>query len=176
MEKKLAAAPGESLVLELGVAVDPVDAILPDVVWASSNPEVATVEAGTVVVHQVGQTTITASCGAFSASCELTARVPLQSIGLNCTEAELDIDGTLSLKANPKPSDATDFAVTWEVDDPAVASVAEDGTVTALSAGTAIVTATCGDVSASCTILIGVHAELVQLSQHTLEMPVGQTA
>ena len=56
------------------------------------------------------------------------------------------------LTATVTPDDAVSKNVTWSSSDESVAKVAADGTVTGVKAGTATITATCGDVSASATV------------------------
>lgn len=46
------------------------------------------------------------------------------------------------------------YEVVWETSNPAVATVAPDGQVTAIKAGSAEVTASCGDASASCSVTV----------------------
>ena len=45
-----------------------------------------------------------------------------------------------ALQSVVKPTNATNVAVIWHSDNPAIAAIAQDGTVTALSAGTATIT------------------------------------
>ncbi len=71
----------------------------------------------------------------------------------------------LILKADeslrPVPLAKTDFAVEWRSDAPSVVSV-ENGRLTALKAGFAVITVSCGEVSASC--LVRVTDAAAQLS------------
>lgn len=48
--------------------------------------------------------------------------------------------------------------VTWSISDKAVAAIAEDGTVTAVGAGTATATAAVGDVALSCIVRVSAEA------------------
>ena len=57
---------------EIKATVTPEDATYKDVEWATSNSAVATVEDGKVKAVTRGSATITAKCGGFSASCEIT--------------------------------------------------------------------------------------------------------
>lgn len=78
---------------------------------------------------------------------------------LPCTDLVL-VDSTVTLdrlgatwkiSAVPTPADTTD-TVTFVSSNPDVATVTLDGQVTAVSAGTATITVTCGNVSKSCTV------------------------
>ncbi len=67
---------------------------------------------------------------------------------LNMTEGD-----TQKLQASVSPSDATDKTVTWSSSNDQVASVS-GGTVTALKAGTATITATAGGKKGTCSVTV----------------------
>ena len=71
-------------------------------------------------------------------------------------------DAAVTLTAAVVPENAADKTVTWSSDNPAVASV-NNGEVTALAIGTAIITATANDgsgVKATCTVNVSAHGLL----------------
>ena len=64
---------------------------------------------------------------------------------------------TVQLAAVVTPEDATDASLTWSSSDETVATVDENGLVTAVAAGAAVITATANDgseVSASCSLKV----------------------
>ena len=70
---------------------------------------------------------------------------------LNRTEVTLSAEGaTFQLKCSVDPG--ADGDVTYTSGDKAVATVAGDGTITAVAPGTAVITAKCGDAKAECTV------------------------
>lgn len=70
---------------------------------------------------------------------------------LNKTEVTLNAEGaTFQLKYSTEPE--VDADVTYTSGDKTVATVSGDGTITAVAPGTAVITATCGDAKAECTI------------------------
>lgn len=73
------------------------------------------------------------------------------SVSLNKTSADLLVGETLKITATVLPDNPTDKTVTWTTSNADVASVA-NGLVTALTAGEAVVTASSGDFSATCTV------------------------
>ena len=79
--------------------------------------------------------------------------VPVESITLNKTSVELKVNDTVSLAATVKPDNATDKTVTWSSSNVAVAKV-ENGMVTAVSEGNAVITAKVGDKEATCSVSI----------------------
>ena len=71
--------------------------------------------------------------------------VNVNSVELTPNKAAIYINRTLKLVGTITPSDATNKKLTWSSSDPAVATVDATGLVTAISIGTAIITATCED-------------------------------
>lgn len=80
--------------------------------------------------------------------------VSVTSVTLDKTEAALTVGNTLTLAATVLPENATDPTVTWKSGKASVATVDENGVVTARKAGTAVITATAGDCSAKCTVTV----------------------
>ena len=80
--------------------------------------------------------------------------VSVTGLSLSQSSAILDVGGSLSLTATVSPSNASDRTVRWSTSNGAVASVSSGGRVTAVGPGTAVITASCGGVSASCTVSV----------------------
>lgn len=101
----------------------------------------------------------------------------VESVALNKTEAIVDRDTTLQLSAEVLPEDAHDKSVKWSSSDPSVASVDQNGLVTAKKGGTAVITATTNDggLTASCTITVEVHVTSVELEYETFRLTEGMT-
>ncbi|MBR2406689.1 MAG: Ig-like domain-containing protein, partial [Clostridia bacterium] len=78
----------------------------------------------------------------------------LDAIVLNNTTLELNEGATATLTATPQPSDAALPAITWNSSDKTVATVDANGKITAIKGGTTTITATVGDLSASCTVTV----------------------
>ena len=70
------------------------------------------------------------------------------------SEATLTEGESLTLTATVAPEDATDKTVTWSSSDKGVATVDNNGKVTAVAAGTAIITAKAGDKEATCVVTV----------------------
>ena len=83
--------------------------------------------------------------------------VPVSQITLNKAEASISVGNSETLTATVAPENATLKALTWASSDEDVATVAPDGTVTAVKAGAATITATAADgsgKSATCTVTV----------------------
>ena len=94
---------------------------------------------------------------------KITVSAPATGITLNKNELALDLSGTKeeTLTATLTPAYTTD-SVQWESSDETVVTV-ENGKITAVAQGTATITATAGDVSASCAVTVSCsHANAVE--------------
>lgn len=82
--------------------------------------------------------------------------VSVTGVSLDKTVAELKVGDTLTLKATIEPANATNQNVNWSSRDKNVATVDENGTVTAKAAGSAVITVKTADggKEASCTITV----------------------
>ena len=163
------------LALEVGktgtleAKVEPSDATNKNVTWSSSNPEVATVDNGVVTAVSAGEAiiTVTTEDGAKTATCKVTVNapqtVPVTGVTLDKAELTLEKGSTGTLKATVEPQNATNNTVTWSSSNPEFATVA-NGTVTAVSAGTATITVTTADGNHKATCTVTVIPKTVQVS------------
>ncbi len=145
--------------------------------WSSSDlPTWLTLDSNTGVIsgtptaEGTSTFTVTAANGNGSHSKELTlvvekpAFVPATGMRLSKESLTLQENSSDTLTAMVEPADATNKDVTWESSDTDIATVSEDGTVTAISAGRATITATAADASgasASCEVTV-THGNMVQ--------------
>ena len=144
----------------LTASVLPKDATNQAVTWSTSSDAVATVDSnGKVTAVGRGEATITATSAdnaAIKATCKVTVNVPVTGVSLDKDEETLSINETLQLKATVSPEDASNSNVTWKSSNELVATVDENGIVTARAKGTATITATAdGGKKASCNITVG---------------------
>ena len=160
----------------LVATVLPANATNKTVYWSSDNTWIASVDQnGKVTANWQGTATITAYAGDKTATCTLTVTVPVESVTLNKTSMELYEGETATLHATVSPWNATDQTVTWTSSNPSVASVDQNGKVTALHEGTAAITAKAGDYTATCTITVKIPVQSVTLDKTTLELDEGET-
>ena len=144
---------GDRFVLK--ATIIPEDASIKTVDWSSSDANVATVDNnGNVMALNAGTTTIKATCGDVSATCEVTVVVPAESVTLNKTSVTLKAGESETLTATVKPDNTTYKTVTWTSTKEDVATVDENGKITAVSKGAATIIATCGTVSATCAVTV----------------------
>lgn len=150
--------------LELKATVAPENVTDKTVTWKSSDESVATVDAnGKVTAVDAGTATITATSGdgAAFAECAITVNKLAESIELNKTESTIYKGKTDIIIATVIPENTTDKTVTWKSSDESVATVDENGIVTAVGRGEATITATSGDGNASADCKVTVKIPVV---------------
>lgn len=89
------------------------------------------------------------------------APVAVENIALNKSTLTIAKNGSAQLTATIKPDDATDKTITWDSSEKTVATVDENGLVTAVSPGETTITATAGEKSASCVVTVSSEEDLI---------------
>jgi|GEM_PF-1303157 len=104
-----------------------------------------------------------------------TTTVAVTEIELNKGELPLKVGESKKLVATVMPANATNKQVTWASDKPAVATVSQDGTVTAKEEGTAQITVKTvnGGKIARCTIIVTAK-DSTPTAEFTVEMTHGE--
>ena len=132
-----------------------------DISWSSSNNDIATVDTtGHVEAKKAGTVIITAtSSNGKTAECTVTVEkklIPITEVSLSESAVGIIEGNTHKLTATVLPENTTDSkSVSWGSSNEAVATVSEDGTITAKSAGTAVITATSTNgKTAGCTVTV----------------------
>jgi uncharacterized protein (TIGR02145 family) len=122
------------------------------VTWTSSDITKAAVYDGTVFALAVGEVTITATAGNRTAICTVIISPTVNNISLDKVTLTLVIDEEYPLVATITPDNASK-TVTWTSSAEAIATVT-DGKVTAITTGTATITAKAGDRTATCLVTV----------------------
>lgn len=121
------------------------------VTWISTDRSVLSVNAdGTVTAKGPGHAKIIALVNGRGCEMEVEVFAPLQWIKLNTATGTLRLERKKELSVIYEPENTTDdTTVQWESSDPSIATVDENGVVTAVQTGKATITATVGDKTAS---------------------------
>ena len=139
---------------KLTATIIPVDADNKNVTWSSEDDKIATVDAeGNVTAVAEGKVKIYATAADGSGASdyiEITVvqvpAIPVESITV-AGKDEMKVGESQKLTATVLPDNADNKGVMWETEDPVIALVDEDGTVTAVSEGTVKIYATAADGS-----------------------------
>lgn len=158
---------------KLTSTVRPSNATNQSVKWLASNDNI-TVSNGTVTAKSTGRAVVTVQTddGGYTATCDVTIQkkvpeiVPVTGVELNKSQMTLEVDSSVTLIATVKPSTATNQSVKWSVNNSNV--IVQNGTVTAKTVGTSIVTVTTNDGNHKAQCTVEVMAKQVQPSEpHT---------
>ena len=162
-KKDLTLTVGESEVLT--AMVSPSNATNRTVRWSSSDETVASAVNGRVMAFKPGSTTVTVTTedGGLTASCQVTVKsnvVNVENVSLSKTELTLTEGEIATLTAVVSPSNATNKNVSWHSSDESVATVS-NGRVTALKAGSAVITVTAEDGGKTAICQVSVKPKIV---------------
>ncbi len=143
--------------IQLVANVIPETADNKNLLWESSNPDVATVdENGVVTGYANGSTVITCKTeiGGFKASCKVSVTTKPDRIMLDYTERDIYTTKSVTLEAMVYPETANDKSVKWTSSNIKVATVDQNGKVTGVGAGSATITAktNVGGLTATCIV------------------------
>jgi len=171
--------------LKLAAVVAPENASNKNITWSSDASAIAKVDqTGTVTAVAEGSATITVETedGEFFATCDVTVvagTVAVSGVTVTPTSVSLKVDETASLKATVEPAEATDKTVSWSSSAPEIASVDDNGTITAHAEGSATITVTTtdGKKTATCAVTVvddaAVVVSAIELNLTELELKVG---
>lgn len=112
------------------------------------------------------------TCGGIETTVTVTVSNPAQKVTLDHTSLGFTVgDVSSKLSATFSPKDADNASVAWSSSDESVATVDAEGNVTPIKAGTAQITATCGGVSATCTVTVSAK-QIVAVTTDKIEATV----
>lgn len=159
--------------------ISPEDASDLGVVWESADTKVVSVASdGTVTAIGPGTTTVTATTndGSFTSNCVVSVKSPAQHVSLDKTSLKLLEGESGKLTATVYPLNSTQKTLTWVSDHPDVASVDNEGNVTARKAGAATVTVKVAEkVTAVCKVTVISRVTGISMSETTVELKPGET-
>ncbi len=145
---------------QLTATVTPESTTNKAVTWSSSDETVATVNQNGLVTILAGGTcviTATTVSGGISAHCTFTVIQNPSGIEVDSNVRNMYVGQVVTLTATVLPLTATTREVAWTSSNDKIASVNAKGVVTALSRGTAIITAKTkvGGYTATCAVTVG---------------------
>ena len=130
--------------LQASHVLQPLNVTVKTVTWKSSNTEVATVTAdGLITAIAEGTATITVETtdgSNLSNSKQITVTVLAKSIALEIENTTIDTGNTVQASYSILPSNTTNKNVSWESSKKSVATVDENGLITAIAPGITIIT------------------------------------
>lgn len=166
---------------QLKNVVLPENATFKNVTWSSSNTKAVTVDKNGLI-KGVGAGKATVICRSVDnprviAYCNVNVAVATTGVKLSHSSGSVYAGFTGQLKYAVYPSDATDKRVVWTSSDKSVATVDQNGKITGIKPGAAVITCTTrnGSHKASCTVTVKpvVKVTSVELSAYSGSMYAG---
>ena len=136
--------------------------------WSSSNNEIVNVSnTGLVTAKNAGTATITARSGSKEDQITIHVVVPVTSFDLVSNSDIKVLKGTTSTVVTKiNPTNATDQKITWKSQNETIASVNEDGIITALKQGNTVIT---GSLSNGMKVNVNVEVEIIPITSMKIE-------
>lgn len=133
------------------------------VTWESENPDIVSVSTtGRIKGEKVGQTTIKATAGSKVATCLVT--VEQITVSLSAKTVIIDVSEKLTYQLEATNSKNLSGSYVWTSSNEEVATVDEDGLVTAVSKGQTTIKAAKGDAFDTCEVTVTAPEDYYVLS------------
>ncbi len=167
---------GESV--QIMAEVVPANATVTGLIWSSSDVSVATVDqSGFVTAMGEGAATIYVLTvdGGFTRNVNLTVRVAVEGISVDPVELLVWPDASSQLHVVISPADATNQRLVLNSSNTNVAVVDENGLITGVAPGMAVVTIVTEDgrFTATCVVTVAVPVSDVTLNKTTISLSSG---
>ena len=151
-----------------------------NLVWSSSNEEVAIVDdTGLVSGIKHGESTIIVvdKDSGITAECVVEVVLPVTDISFEYQELSMEVDEVIQLTPIIIPEEATNKNIEWISSNNTILSVDNNGKVAALNCGEASITAVSKDsgVTATCDITVIYKVSDISLSRNEIEIEAGKT-
>lgn len=161
------------------VALKPENATNSKVTYVSSDSSVATVDNnGNVLGIKPGSAviTVTSSSGTSGSISIKVNKTNIAATGINLLQdVKISIGKSTAITYNILPSNTTDTDIVWSSSDNSVAKVDTNGIVTGVKAGSAVITAKVGNVSATTNVMVNsVAVTSITLNANSLTMLVSE--
>ncbi len=160
--------------VNLPMTISPSNADNRNIIWESSNERIATVNNGLIVGIDEGETIITASTidRSVSSSCHIIVKVvEVERIDLSVTNVSLKVGEISQVIGAVDPVNAKYQALTYQSNDPSIATVDDNGIITGIGPGTTqiVVTDERNKAEAICNVTVNKKIEKIELERIVLD-------
>ena len=164
----------------LTASITPENATNKTLIWSSSDESVVRVsQTGNIDAVARGTATVTVKTadGDFTSACVVTVTARVTGVTLSKGSLSLGVGASETLTASIAPATADNQAVSWSSSDTSVASVDQNGRVTAHKKGSAVISVITADgvFTASCSVTVTVAVTGVTLNQTSASVYIGDT-
>ena len=145
-----------------------------NVTWTSDRPEILSVdETGKVTAHQSGSATITATADSAQGKLTISVNPNLTALKIVPDSMKMFVGDSIAVQIETTPADANLDALQWKSDNAEIAYY-KDGRIYGIGVGTTRITASVGDVTASCTVRVAINGS-ISLDKKSMTLQVGKT-
>lgn len=145
-----------------------------NVTWTSDRPEILSVdETGKVTAHQSGSATITATADSVHGELTISVNPNLIALKIVPDRMKMFVGDSIAVQIETTPADANLDALQWKSDNAEIAYY-KDGRIYGVGVGTTRITASVGDVTASCTVRVAINGS-ISLDKKSMTLQVGKT-
>ncbi|MDO5806363.1 MAG: Ig-like domain-containing protein [Eubacteriales bacterium] len=145
-----------------------------EVTWKSDQPEILSVdETGKVTAHQSGSATITATADSAQDKLTISVNPNLTALKIVPDSMKMFVGDSIAAQIETTPADANLDALQWKSDNAEIAYY-KDGRIYGIGVGTTRITASVGDVTASCTVRVAINGS-ISLDKTSMTLQVGKT-
>lgn len=145
-----------------------------NVTWTSDRPEILSVdETGKVTAHQSGSATITATADSVQGKLTISVNPNLTALKIVPDRMKMFVGDSIAVQIETTPADANLDALQWKSDNAEIAYY-KDGRIYGVGVGTTRITASVGDVTASCTVRVAINGS-ISLDKKSMTLQVGKT-
>lgn len=147
--------------------------------WTVADPAIAEItDEGELIALTEGETTVTVlTTNGLTAQCAVKVQmIPATDLVLEREVLNLEPGDEAWLEAFLYPEDTTDILASWTSSNTDVATVTDDGMVTALAQGSAVITATTTNgLTAECQVYVEWRVDEVTILGDTAPITIGET-
>lgn len=162
--------------IELGYKVYPDNATYPDVLWESSDTDIAIVEDGIITAKSEGSVTFTAQTEngkSASHTLEVYCIYP-ELVDIKFTEDVVYLGDAIILTASVEPENTTNNEIKWESSDELIATINSKGEIQLLKEGNVEFSASCQETSDSIEVKVQrIPVETIQFNVEKMDLDLG---
>lgn len=129
--------------VKLSVTITPENATNKNVTWSSSDEAVAIISDGEITAIKEGNVVVSASVDNFSAMCSVKVNkkiIDVESITLKTEKKRLKVGETYAISYEVLPAEANNYTISFVSGDESVATINNDGIITAKQTGNTTIT------------------------------------
>lgn len=152
------------------------------IVWDCEDNNIVEISNNTLYCKQYGETVLTGAYLYQDSKTEIPLKVFEHTKGIQLSQRELEVytDETIQVIAQTLPLGKSDGRITWESEDETLASISNNGTLTAIKPGTVYITAKSvdGSYSKDCRVTIknkDILIQSIRINPSTKSLMIGES-